>query len=101
MFKILIPVNSSNKDDAKICKIDDKKTWVFLEIEEGKVINLEFIEDRTTIKDWIDCVIVENNNEYVWPFLEENITVLMAPSQKTIEEIVQAFLFKDLHDINI
>ena len=50
---------------------------------------------------WIDSVVVINDLEYVWPFMDEGIIALIAPSQKSIDEIVEAFLFKDLHDFSI
>jgi hypothetical protein len=33
--------------------------------------------------------------------MDEGIIALVAPSQKSIDEIVEAFLFKDLHDFSI
>jgi hypothetical protein len=46
-------------------------------------------------------VIVKNHDEYVWPFMEEGIAVLIAPMQIYIEDVMEAFLFKELHDLNI
>ena len=50
---------------------------------------------------WIDAVVVINDLEYVWPFMDEGIIALIAPYQKSIDEIVEAFLFKDLHDFTV
>ncbi len=42
-----------------------------------------------------------NNQEYVWQFQEEGIAILVAPKQRSIDEIVEAFLFKELHDLSV
>ena len=62
---------------------------------------VEAIQKRGGIIVWIDAVVVINELEYVWPFMDEGIMALIAPTQKSIDEIVEAFLFKDLHDFTI
>ncbi len=99
-MNLLIPVNCDNKDEAQITKLDDTKKWAFIELAEGQITSCNFYDDRSDIQDWIECVVVENDKEYVWPFMEENIMVLVAPEQKSIADIVEAFLFKELHDLN-
>ena len=32
--------------------------------------------------------------------MDEGIAVLIAPYQKSIDEIIEGYLFKDLHDFN-
>ncbi len=100
-MNLLIPVDSKNKEEALLTKLDDIKNWAFIEIEEGKISSCNFFNDRNDIQDWVECVVVQNEQEYVWPFIEENIMVLVAPSQRTITEIVEAFLFRELHDLAV
>ena len=73
----------------------------FVTLDEGKIVKVEFYERREDISVWIDAVVVINDLEYVWPFMDEGIIALVAPTQKSIDEIVEAFLFKDLHDFSI
>jgi len=98
---ILIPLDSNKRHEAVITTLDQTKSWALIELDEGEIKNISFHKRREEISEWIDCVIVENDQEYVWPFMEENITVLVAPVQKSIDEIVEAFLFKELHDLNV
>ena len=97
---ILIPVDSKNRHECIISSIEENKAWAFIKLEEGKISSVEFVDRREDISEWIDAVVVINNLEYVWPFMEEGITALIAPTQKSIDEIVEAFLFKDLHDFS-
>ncbi|MEA3384121.1 MAG: hypothetical protein U9Q20_05540 [Campylobacterota bacterium] len=98
-MNILIPVDDSDIDEAKLTILDDVKYWLLLDFDEGKVLNSTFYQTREEISDWVDVVIVQNNKEYVWPFMEQNIAVLIAPMQRYVEDIVEAFLFKELHEL--
>ena len=98
---ILIPVDSKNRDECLISSIEENKAWAFVTLDEGKISNVEFFDRREDILVLIDAVVVMNNLEYVWPFMDEGIIALIAPSQKSIDEIVEAFLFKDLYDFSI
>ena len=98
---ILIPVDSKNRDECLISSIEENKAWAFVSLEEGRVLSVEFFDRREDINSWIDAVVVINELEYVWPFMDEGIIALIAPTQKSIDEIVEAFLFKDLHDFSI
>jgi len=100
-MNILIPVDNTDIDEAQIVSIDDVKHWLLIEFDEGKIIKSECYIKREDISVWIDVMIVINNKEYVWPFMEENIAVLMAPFCESIDEIVEAYLYKELHDFNI
>lgn len=100
MFNLLIPTDSKKRFETRITTLDQKPKWCFIKLENGKIDTLKFFDNKEDIEEWIDCVVVENETEYVWPFIEENITVLVAPVQKSIDEIVEAFLFKELHDLN-
>jgi hypothetical protein len=98
---ILIPVDSKNRHECMISSIEENKAWAFITLDEGKIAKVEFFDRREDISVLIDSVIVINDLEYVWPFMDEGIIALVAPSQKSIDEIVEGFLFKDLHDFSI
>jgi len=100
-MNILIPVDDSDIEEAKLTLLDDTKYWLLLDFNEGKVQNSNFYQTKEEITDLIDVVIIQNNKEYVWPFMEQNIAVLVAPMQRYIEDIVEAFLFKELHELTV
>lgn len=98
---VLIPVDISNKDEAQIRSMEENNSWAFITLDEGQIESCEFYERREDILEWIDAVVVINEQEYVWPFMDEGIIVLIAPIQKSIDEIIEAFLFKELHDLTV
>jgi len=44
-------------------------------------------------------IVVGDDNEYVWPYMELSMMVLVAHTQRYIEDIVEAYIFKELHDL--
>lgn len=98
---VIIPVDKKSFDDATLVTMKEQHTWAFIVIEDGKIASCDFYDDRNEINQWIDCVIVLNESEYVWPFMEEGMIVLTAPVQRTIDEVIEAFLFKELHDFSV
>lgn len=98
---ILIPVDSKKRFECVISSMEEYKAWAFVTLDEGKIASVEFFDRREDISSWIDAVVVINDLEYVWPFMDEGIIALIAPYQKSIDEIVEAFLFKDLHDFTV
>ncbi|QKF80680.1 hypothetical protein CRV08_07260 [Halarcobacter ebronensis] len=100
-MNLLIPVDCNKRHEALLTTLDAAKYWAFIELDEGQIINCKFYADRSAIEAWVETVVVINEQEYVWQFIEENIAVLVAPKQRSIDEIVEAFLFKELHDLNI
>jgi hypothetical protein len=98
---ILIPVDINDYEEAKITLLDDVKHWILIEFFEGKVIKSDFFVNRQDISVWIDVVIVKNEKEYVWQFMEEGMAVLVAHTQMYVEDVMEAYLFKELHDMNL
>lgn len=98
---VLIPVDSKNRHECIISSIEENKAWAFITLDEGKISTVDFHDRREDISVWIDAVVVINDLEYVWPFMDEGIIALVAPTQKSIDEIIEGFLFKDLHDFTV
>ena len=98
---ILIPADIKDKEEAKITLIDDAKVWHLLEFYDGRVHKYEYFDKKEDISEFIEVIIVKDQNEYVWPYMEEGIAVLVAPIQLYVEDVMEAFLFKELHDLNI
>ena len=78
---ILIPVDSKNRHECMISSIEENKAWAFITLDEGKIAKVEFFDRREDISVLIDSVVVINDLEYVWPFMDEGIIALVAPSQ--------------------
>jgi hypothetical protein len=100
-MNILIPVDNNTIDNAEITLIDDVRYWVLLEFFDGKVTKSNFFSSKGEIEEFIDVVILKTSKEDLWQFMEQNIAVLIAPVQESIEDIMEAYIFKELHEANV
>ncbi|PHS59121.1 MAG: hypothetical protein COB17_00900 [Sulfurimonas sp.] len=96
---ILLAMDGDNVQEASLTKIDDAKIWAQILIEDGELIEVNHSADKDGFDKFNECVVVINDNEYVWPFMEMSMMVLVAHTQRSIDDIVEAYLFKELHDL--
>ena len=96
---ILIPVNGTDPKKSKITKLDELKKWALIDFDEGVVKRTEFFDDRTySGAEWIDFVILAGRYENYLEFMNEGMMVLCVRDEETIEEIIEAFKFKELDE---
>lgn len=98
-MKILMPMDSDNTQEGRLVALNDVVKWALVTLEEGQVVEVIYADSRETFNEWIDAVVVTSDNEYVWPFMEEQIMVLVAHTQRSMDDVVEAFLFKELHEL--
>ena len=95
---LLLPMDSDKVQEASLVTIGDSTIWALLKVEDGQLIEVTHYDTFEEIQEWIDFAIVSNDTEYVWPFMEKQIMVLVAYMQRSIDDIVEAFIFKELMD---
>lgn len=99
---ILIPVDGTDERHSKITTLPNVKKWALVNFNEGEVRSVLFFDDRTqTGIDWIDFVVLENKFENYMDFMEEGMMVLVCRSEETIDEIMEAFKFKELDEAGV
>jgi uncharacterized protein YeeX (DUF496 family) len=96
---ILIPMDSDDIEEAKIVAINDVVVWTQLFVEEGRMKEVSHNSDKDAFENLSQVAVVKNDNEYVWPFMEQNMMVLVAHTQRSVEDIVEAYLFKELNEL--
>ena len=96
---LLVPMDSDDIAEASLVKLEDVRVWAQLLIEEGTLVCVEHSSESNGFEKFNDAVVVIHDNEYVWPFMELGLMVLVAHTQRSIEDIVEAYLFKELHDL--
>jgi hypothetical protein len=96
---MLIPLDAKDKQSAKICYIKDSKIWACLNIEDGRMQSCDFIDDWQIDNRIFDCVVLIDESEDIWSFIEASILPLKVSGQSDIEEIVEAFIFRMLYEI--
>ncbi len=93
-MKIALPLDEFDLGGS-IASLKDVKAWALVDIGIDQKLYKKF-ED---IDDFIDFVVVDSKDEEVERFLDEGIDILIAPFQKSIDDIVEAFMFKELYEL--
>ena len=92
-------MDSDNVQNAQITSVNDVTVWVQLLVEEGEIKETSYNKEWDKFDMMSEAVIVKQDGENVFQFMEYNMMVLVAHTQKTIDEIVEAYLFRELHDM--
>ncbi len=95
---ILLPMDSKG-DEASLVKLDDVNQWTQICVEDGQIKEINYGDEKNAFTNPSECVVVVSDNEYVWPFMELNMMVLVAHTQRDLDDILEAYLFKELHDL--
>jgi len=97
---ILIPVDRTDPKQARITKLSEREKWALIDFDAGVVQSVTFHDDRTqTGAEWIDFVILADKFENYLDFMNEGMMVLCVREEETIEEIIEAFKFKELDEV--
>ncbi len=96
---IVLPMDSDDTQEGRLVALNDVKKWALIEFDAGEVIEIRYFDTREAIEVPVDIVVVTSDNEYVWPFIEEQIIVLVAHTQRSIDEVMESFIFKELHEL--
>lgn len=99
-MKLLLPMDRAHAKQGRLVPIAEVQTWGVLEIESGQAGEVSFHATREDVDDWLDAVVVVGEFEPVMAFIEEQMMVLVAPTQRSIEAIIEAYLFKELHELS-
>ncbi|HIP30224.1 MAG TPA: hypothetical protein EYG93_00365 [Sulfurospirillum arcachonense] len=94
-MNILIPIN----DEKNLCSMETNSSWAVATLDEGQTKNLSFYKTREEITEFTEYVVVISKEEFVSDFFLEGIGILIAPMQKTIDDIVEAYMFRELHEV--
>lgn len=96
---LLLPVDSTNQEEAKLTKVFDAKAWAQVDVDEGIVKKVEFCDTFDGFDQISEAVVLENDSENPMMFMDYNMMPLVAYTQRTIDDIVEAYLFRELHDL--
>lgn len=94
-------MDSDDTQEGQLVSINDAKTWALIDLEAGQVVEINYFNTKEDVNDWVDAVVVIGDFEPVMEFIEQQTMVLVAHTQRDIDDIVEAFLFKELHDLAI
>ncbi|MCF6206433.1 MAG: hypothetical protein L3J47_06025 [Sulfurovum sp.] len=99
---IWIPVESENGMDSKIVPQSEAKRWALLDFDAGEVKSVRFYDSREDSEEaWVDFVILINKYENYLDFMNEGMMVLVTREEESLEDIINAFKFKELDEIGL
>lgn len=100
-MRIMIPVDCEDRFKALITPLEDIKTWAVVELNEGQIVDVKYNTNKRSIQEWVDYVVLENHDEYMDQFTILNMSILVAPYQKSIDEIIESFFLEKLESVEI
>ncbi len=100
---IWIPVDGENGNASKIVPQLEAKKWALVDFEEGVVKSIAFYSTIEELGgEWVDFIILSHKFENYLDYMNEGMMVLVVrEGQETIEEIIEAFKFKELDEIGL
>ncbi len=96
---ILLPLDSRDSEEAQLTNLSKVTTWGLVDLQEGKVQKIDFYDDWEAIDDYFECVVVVSAQDDIEAFKEQSIPVLEAQMQRSIDDVMEAFLFRELYEI--
>ena len=97
---IAIPVDNQELNEAKIAPLANATNWAIINFDEGEVKSIHSAPSwQESGVDWLDFIVLENKFENILDFMNEGIMVLVRrEGQDSIEDIIEAFKFKELDE---
>jgi len=95
---ILIPVNS----DKEIVSELAASQWALIDFDAGEVKSTKFFATKDEVDaPWVDFVVLLNKFENYLEFMEAGSMVLVVRNEKHIDDIMEAFKFKELDEVGM
>ena len=99
---IWVPVQKEDALTSIIVPQVEANKWALIDFNEGEVKSLRFYDSTSDFSDgWVDFVILANKFENYLDFMNEGLMCLVVREEKTLEDIVEAFKFKELDEIGL
>ncbi|MCB4742914.1 MAG: hypothetical protein LGB03_01395 [Sulfurovum sp.] len=99
---IWVPVSSDNGLNSKITPQIKVRKWALIDFDAGEIRSIHFYNRREEANEvWIDFVILVNKYENYLDFMDEGMMVLVVRKEETLEDIINAFKFKELDEIGL
>jgi len=94
-------VDSKDAKKAKLTELANVKHWALAEMDGGETKLVTFYDRREDFTDWVDFIILKNKYESYMEFMDEGMMVLCTRKEETIEEVLEAFVFKELDEVGL
>ncbi len=96
---IWVPVESRDAKESKISKVMEAEAWALVNFDAGVIKSIEFYDRQDDFEDFADFIVLENKFENFMEYMNEGLVVLSVRDERTIDEIIEAFKFKELDEV--
>ncbi len=98
---IWIPVDRRDEKFGEITQLIDVNSWALVDFDRGEVQSIRFFDKREDFLEWVDFIILANKFESYIDFMNEGMMVLCVREERSIEDIMEAFKFKELDEVGL
>ena len=99
---IWIPVEGSDVKTSKVVPQLEAKQWALVDFDAGEIQSVKFYNAIDELgEEWVDFIILANKFENYIDFMNAGMMVLVVREEETIEDIIEAFKFKELDEIGL
>jgi predicted Fe-Mo cluster-binding NifX family protein len=99
---IWIPVEAEDGKVSKIAPQTAASRWALVSFDEGQIKSLDFYNTIEEFSgEWVDFIILANKFENYLDYMNEGMMVLVVREEETVEDIIEAFKFKELDEIGL
>jgi hypothetical protein len=97
-LKLVIPVNKDNRNIIE--SLNSNPIFLKLELNElSKPSSKEFVESEEDFLEDTDYIIVNSPTEPIFRYFDYSIYVLHTSKGSSVDDILEAFLFKELQEV--
>lgn len=77
-------------------------SWAIVDFDNGSIKSTKFYNTKTDIDaPFLDFVVLANKFENYMEFMNEGTMVLVVREEKNVDDIIEAFKFKELDEVGI
>jgi len=77
-------------------------SWAVVDFNNGVVTSIKYYPTKADIQEpFIDFVVLANRYENYIEFMEEGTMVLAVREEKKVDDIIEAFKFKELDEVGL
>ncbi|SFV67894.1 hypothetical protein MNB_SV-10-1534 [hydrothermal vent metagenome] len=99
---IWIPVDGNDAKASKVVPQLEVKQWALVDFDAGEVQSVKFYNTIDELGgEWVDFIILANKYENYLDYMNEGMMVLVVRDEESIEDIIEAFKFKELDEIGL
>ncbi len=97
-MRVVVPVREAEGEESIVCKVGEAGSFAFLELGEGmEILDITFRNGFSD--DFFEYIVTPDKNDDIDEAFELGARALLARPGMSVEEIVEAMMFRELDEI--